>query len=185
MNTVRPKTRDAIIEAAFAVFSKHPNASLGDVAQHAGVGRATLHRHFPGRAELIRALSLVASEELDRAVEAATSDAESATEALALAFHAVVPLANRQWFLAQDWQDTDPDVAAAYTASRQELHATMEEAKREGGFAPDVPTVWLVEAYENLVYAAWSVVLTGDATPKQAADFAWRTLTNGLKGERS
>ncbi|MEO0677815.1 MAG: helix-turn-helix domain-containing protein [Pseudomonadota bacterium] len=61
MNTVRPKTRDAIIEAAFAVFSKHPNASLGDVAQHAGVGRATLHRHFPGRAELIRALSIVAS----------------------------------------------------------------------------------------------------------------------------
>jgi len=185
MSVLRPSSRDAIVEAAFAVFSERPNASLGDVAARAGVGRATLHRHFPGRAELIRALSLAAAEELDRAVEEATADARSATEALSSSLHAIVPLANRQWFLAQDWLETDPDVAAAYAADRDELRDAIDAAKGEGCFAADVPTPWLVDAYEHLVYAAWSQVRTGEATPKQAADLAWRTLTQGLQGDRS
>lgn len=185
MSIVRPKTRDAIVEAAFAVFSERPNASLHDVATRAGVGRATLHRHFPSRADLIRALSLAASDELDRAVAAATASALSATEALSLALHAIVPLANRQWFLAQEWTDTDEEIAAAYKASRDELSETIDAAKAEGCFAKDVPTVWLVDAYENLVYAAWSLVRAGETTPKQAADLAWRTLTRGLEGDDS
>ena len=183
MNRIRPNTRDAIIEAAFLVFSERPTASLSDVAERAGVGRATLHRHFPGRADLIRALSFVAMEELDRAVEAATVAATSATDALHRALQTIVPLANRQWFLAQDWQETDPDILAAYATGRQELSTWIDAAKDEGSFASELPTAWIVDAYENLIYAAWSLVRSGEATPKQAADFAWRTLTQGLKGD--
>lgn len=70
-NSVRLSTRDAIVEAAFAVFSKNPSAALSDVAERAGVGRATLHRHFAGRDELVRALAKIASKEMDEAVEEA------------------------------------------------------------------------------------------------------------------
>ncbi|MCY4334201.1 MAG: hypothetical protein OXC60_05955, partial [Litoreibacter sp.] len=52
----------------------------------------------------------------------------------------------------------------------------------EGAFDATVPTEWIVEAYENLTYAAWSLVRSGEATPKQAAELAWRTLSRGLKG---
>ena len=97
----------------------------------------------------------------------------------------MVPLASRQWFLAQNWQDADPDVAAAYESSLRELGETLDAAKSEGFFASNVPTAWLVEAYENLLCAAWSLVRSGEATPKQAADLAWRTLTNGLSGDAS
>ncbi|MEM6619281.1 MAG: TetR/AcrR family transcriptional regulator [Pseudomonadota bacterium] len=181
--TTRPTTKDAIIEAAFIVFAAHPGAPLAEVATRAGVGRATLHRHFPKRADLMNALSLVAVKELDQAVAAATADAQTAAEALSLALHSIVPLANRQWFLSQEWHDLSPEVDAAHAFGRGELHATFEAAKREGAFGRHVPTRWLIEAYENLIYSAWSLVRSGDATPKQAADLAWRTLTLGLKGD--
>ena len=71
MNKIRPDTSAAIIEAAFEVFSANPSASLSVVADRAGVGRATLHRYFPGRRELMRALAKLAIEELDMAVEKA------------------------------------------------------------------------------------------------------------------
>ncbi|MEM6941478.1 MAG: helix-turn-helix domain-containing protein [Pseudomonadota bacterium] len=183
MSTARSKNRTAILEAAFAVFSERPGATLSDVAARADVGRATLHRHFPARADLMRALSRVAADELERAVEEATATARSAEEGLYLSLHAIVPLANRQWFLAQDWLDTDPDLAAAYEQDQEELRAAIEDAKDEGAFARDVPTTWLAEAYENLIYAAWSVVRSGEASPKDAADLAWRTLKTGLKGQ--
>lgn len=182
MSKIRPTTRDAIIEAAFEVFSENQSASLGDVAQRAGVGRATLHRHFPGRPELMRALAKIAMAELDEAVDQATIDAPSYEEAFRLSLFAIVPLANRQWFLANEGLEADPEIAAAYESSLQELRRDVEKAKEEGAFNPNVPTAWIVEAYENLIYAAWSLVRSGEATPRQAAELAWRTLSQGLKG---
>ncbi|MEO1107413.1 MAG: TetR/AcrR family transcriptional regulator [Pseudomonadota bacterium] len=182
MSVIRPTTKDAIIEAAFEVFSQNQAASLGDVAQHAGVGRATLHRHFPGRPELMRALAKIAIAELDEAVEQATAGATSYEEGFRLSLHAIVPLANRQLFLANEGLEADPEIAAAYDKGLQELRHDVDAAKQEGAFDPNVPTDWIVEAYENLIYAAWSLVQSGEATAKQAADLAWRTLSQGLKG---
>ncbi len=183
MTSIRPETRDAITEAAFEVFSEHPTASLGDIAKRAGVGRATLHRHFPGRPELMRALAGIALTELEQAVETTIAGAQSSAEEFRLSIHAIVPLANRQWFLAHEAPQADPATAEAYAASRAELLRDIEQAKTEGVFDAHVPTEWIAEAYDNLIYAAWSLVRSGEATPKQAADLAWRTLSSGLKGD--
>lgn len=182
MNKIRPQTRDAIVEAAFLVFAESPTASLGDVAERAGVGRATLHRHFPGRAELMQALAKIAMQELDAAVAAATINAASYEEGFRLSLEAIIPLANRQYFLAQEGLDADPEVAAAYKASRDALCRDIDMAKAEGVFGQNIPTAWIAEAYENLTYAAWSLVRSGEATPGQAADLAWQTFSRGLKG---
>jgi len=55
-----PKRRDArrsygaLVAAARTAFEKHGlNASLDDIARAAGVGNATLYRHFPSRYELL------------------------------------------------------------------------------------------------------------------------------------
>jgi len=44
MKQIRPQARDAIIEAAFQVFGRDPTASLADIAERAGVGRADRRR---------------------------------------------------------------------------------------------------------------------------------------------
>ena len=182
MSKIRPDTRDAIIEAAFEVYADNQAASLSDVAQRAGVGRATLHRHFPGRRELMRALAKIALDELEEAVDAGTAAAKSYEDWFRLSLFAIVPLANRQWFLANEGLDADPEIAALYDKSRQEFLGDVEAAQAEGAFDALVPPAWVVEAYDNLTYAAWSLVRSGEATPKQAAELAWRTLSNGLKG---
>ncbi len=179
----RSTTRDAIIDAAFDVFSRDPSASLNEVATVAGVGRATLHRHFAGRQDLIIALTKLAMEELDEAVALAVAGAESWTASLRLSLTAIIPLANRQWFLAQEPVENHPDIAAAYAAQRAELIEAIEEAGKEGAFAADVPATWIASAFDSLIYAAWEAVRKGDLTPAQAADLAWRTLTLGLSGD--
>lgn len=182
MNKIRPDTKDAIVEAAFQIFAEQPTASLGDVAERAGVGRATLHRYFPGRPDLMRALAKIAIAELDLAVEEATANAKSYEEGFRLSFQAIVPLANRQWFLAHEGVEADEEVATAYQISLDGLREDIERAKEEGLFDVNMPTAWIAEVYDNLTYAAWSLVRSGDATPKQAADLAWQTFAQGLKG---
>src|SRR5437879_2135490 len=47
---------EAILDAALACLIRDPDANIGDIAKHAGVGRVTLYGHFSTRAELIDAV---------------------------------------------------------------------------------------------------------------------------------
>lgn len=70
---VRSRTRKAILDAATAVLATNPAASLSDIAAAAaaGVGRSTLHRYFPERSELIRAVALYVHEMCNAAIDKA------------------------------------------------------------------------------------------------------------------
>ena len=183
MKTVKLSSRDAIIEAAFRTLNENPGASLSDVAAYAGVGRATLHRHFSSRDDLMLELAKIALTELEEAVEKATINAQSHTDGLRLSLNAIIPLANRQWFLSQDAIETNPEIVEGYDKSVTELHAEIEAAKAEGSVAKDIPTLWVAKTYENLIYAAWTMVREEEATPSQAADLAWRTFLKGISNE--
>ncbi|UZD90266.1 TetR/AcrR family transcriptional regulator [Cognatishimia activa] len=177
----RLNTETAILEAAFEIFGKNPGASLSDVAELAGVGRATLHRHFAGRDELIRALARNAMDELDAAVDEAVKGAPSYTEGLRLALEAMLPLASRQMFLATEAAAQTGDIAERIQSDFDELVRDVKKAQAEGGLRKEVPAEWFARAYENLIYAGWEMVRNEEATSKQAADFAWGLLSEGAK----
>ena len=179
-NSIRPSTRDAIIEAAFAVFSKDPSAALSEVATLAGVGRATLHRHFSSRDDLIRALAKIANQEMDEAVDIACADVSTYSEAARVSLEALIPLGDRYGFLELEPIDDDPELKAAFEHQKREMEEMVEAAKGEGLFDETVPTNWIVQAYDHLLYAGWESVKAGETTADQAAALAWRTLTNGL-----
>lgn len=126
------------------------------------------------------ALAQTALKELNDAVEAATMDAQSHTDGLRLSMAAIIPLANRQWFLSHELFDDGAEVTAAYKADIAELHKEIEAARSEGSFSPDLSTKWIAETYENLIYAAWTMIREEEATPSQAADMAWRTFMKGV-----
>lgn len=176
----RLPARQALIEAAFDILSTDTGASLADIAAAAGVGRATLHRHFASRDDLLRTLTHVAIEEMDAATNAACDGVETYAEALRLCLEALIPLGNRHGFLAREPFSEGSELAAEFARMSTQTAEMVDAARREGLFAPTIPTSWIVQAYDHLLYAAWESVRTGDATAAQAAGFAWRTLTKGL-----
>jgi AcrR family transcriptional regulator len=50
------RNRDAIVAAALQALTESPDASLNAIAKHAGVGNATLYRHFQSREDLVLAV---------------------------------------------------------------------------------------------------------------------------------
>ena len=179
-DSIRPHTKDAIIDAAFEVLRHDSSAALSTVAARAGVGRATLHRYFPSRSALIHALTLTAIAEMDAAAEAACSDVQSYEEAFRNMFEALIPLGDRHGFLATEPFDNDPAIAAEFDRQMRETREMIDEAKQDGLFDPSVPTDWIAQAFDHLLYAAWESVKAGETTHKQAAELAWRTLNNGV-----
>ncbi|MEO1044506.1 MAG: helix-turn-helix domain-containing protein [Pseudomonadota bacterium] len=179
-DSLRPPSKTALIEAAFAVLAENPVASLADIAERAGVGRATLHRHFAGRDDLILTLARTALEEMDIAAEQACADVATHGEALYYTLDALIPLGDRYRFLMREPIGDHPDIAAAIQRQDRETHAMVEAAKAEGLFDATIPTEWIVHAYGSLLYAAWEAVTAQDLTPAQASRLAWQTLISGL-----
>ncbi|MFK8048304.1 MAG: TetR/AcrR family transcriptional regulator [Halioglobus sp.] len=176
---IRPQTRSAIVEAAFQLYKSDPNASVADIAMLAGVGRATLHRYFPSREDLTVELALTAVKEIDEAAEIASEKAASYTEAIKLILFALIPLADRYWFLSNQTTGDDPAVQSEYKRQAQETADLIEQAKNEGGLNPQLPTSWLCEVFDGLLFAAWEMVRKENATAKQASELAWNTFING------
>lgn len=173
---VRPTSRDAIIQAGFELLSGHPSASLNDIARKAGVGRATLHRHFAGREDLIRSLALQALQDMDEVVERALANATSYTEAVWLTLKTLVPLGARYGFLLSE-AASDPAIEAEYERQAGAMSELVSEAVAEGGLDASIPVSWYVRSFDALLIAAWEAVNDQELTPDQATDLAWKTFT--------
>ena len=73
-----------------------PDALLEDIARHAGVGIATLYRHFPDKAGLVRAaLDQCFAEDIAPAIEQALSD-DDPRRGLVAVLEAVMSMAARE-----------------------------------------------------------------------------------------
>ena len=46
-------TKEEILTETAKVLTRNPNASLAELAQELGIGRTTLHRHFPTRSLIL------------------------------------------------------------------------------------------------------------------------------------
>src|SRR5690348_5752118 len=92
--------RKAILDAATELLALKPTATLQEIADHARIGIATLHRHFSTRELLLDALALNAIELVDEALEQITVDETDMRDFLTQVFEALVPLVSKVSFLS-------------------------------------------------------------------------------------
>lgn len=175
------KTRKAILNAAIAILSRRPDASLSDIADHAGVGRATLHRHFESRDDLIRSLALEAIRETDEVCQPVIESAGTAEHMLSGIFEAIIPLGDRYNFLS-NYRNVENDQEVRKQTERQvaETLELVKALKAENAIAADIPDAWVVAVIDALIYAAWDGVEDGHIARRDAAGLAMRTIMTGL-----
>lgn len=178
---LRPTAQRAIVDAAIRLWAVNPGASLGEVALRAGVGRATVHRHFRGRGALLAEVARICLEEMRDAVGDTVDPRAGARERLRGMFEAVVPLGDRYSFLRGE-SVPDEDAAGGYRAQLDWAAALVADLKAEGHIAPDVPSAWVVGQIDQLVWTAWNQVARGRIAAADAASLCVRTLLEGLGG---
>lgn len=177
----RRSARQAILDAATIVLAESPDSPMSAVSEAAGVGRATLYRHFPSREDLIKALSLDAIRATDEAVAPVFDNYSTADKALREMLEVLIPLGDRYHFLStESGLSAEPEIAAEYQRQYDETAAFVEQAKEEKLFDPALPTAWITAAIDALIWAAWNTVHRGEIAPRDVAGMTYRTLVNGM-----
>lgn len=171
------------MDAAIQLFLVNPSASMSDVALKAGIGRATLYRHFDTRQTLILALATESLQKTDEVLQPLRENNLSAYDLLCEGLRAIMPLADRFYFLVSLWSvcdEDDTEAMAIYNRQLGQLQSIVERAKREKSIDNTIPTSWIVSLIDSLIYVGWWSVSMGDTTAQQAADLAIKSLFNGV-----
>ena len=178
------RNRGAILDAAVDVLAADPSASLADVARRAGLGRATLYRHFPNREALRDAIR---EEALSRAEAAlATADLEGLAPRAGVrrAAEVLVPLGMRFRVLLAEGADVDPEFVAARDRVLAPLIGLVARATGAGGAGEpaglSANPLWAGMVLANLLVTAARAADAGVIEEAEAPELVVRTLFDGL-----
>ncbi|MCX4821820.1 TetR/AcrR family transcriptional regulator [Streptomyces sp. NBC_01142] len=151
--------REQVLRAAAALLSRKSFATMDEVARAAGVGRATLHRHFAGRHSLVKALESLGIQEFEAALDAARLDEDTAEEALRRLIAALEPAAPLLSFLVTENQLFESDgMNEGWNRLDARVSALFRRGQEQGEFRIDLTPAWLTEALYGLVgCGAWAV----------------------------
>lgn len=150
---------EQVLRSAAALLSRRSTATMDEVARAAGIGRATLHRHFAGRDALVRALEDLGIQEFEAALDAAGLDEGSAEDGLRRLIVAVEPAAGLLSFLVTENQLFEGDeMNEGWDRLDARVAAFFRRGQERGEFRIDLTPAWLTEALYALIGAgAWAV----------------------------
>ncbi|MFG3518541.1 TetR/AcrR family transcriptional regulator [Streptomyces bobili] len=178
-------TRARILDAARQELARHPDSSLADIAEAAGVARRTVYGHFAGRSALVEGLCEEAEGALRdslTAIEPATSDARTA---LARFVVTLWPVADRyRMLLCLAPQDLGAEqVDGVLGPARATATAIIADGQRQGVFHTSVPPLALSRAIEAHILALLECVSSGTWTDDGTHTATSALIAAGVDGD--
>jgi AcrR family transcriptional regulator len=173
------RTRAVILEAAARVLGRRPDAAMADIADEAGVGRATLYRHFPTRESLLRGAEEAGIAELTAGIEAANLG--DLTVERAIARLTSVFMRTGAKYAAFITQDEDHQHSVDKQRVIQRVRDLIDRGVRDGVLRADPPADVLFEMFSALLERGLWLTVAGTTTPEAATDAVVDLFLDGAR----
>jgi TetR/AcrR family transcriptional repressor of mexCD-oprJ operon len=166
-----------ILDAAQACLCRSPTASVGEIAQAAGLGRVTVYGHFPSREALIEA-TLARLLERGEAVLGGLDLTGDPRQALRTLIESSWRLMADADAVLQAAQSVLPPgrIRELHAKPAQRVEALIRRGQAEGAFRTDLPTSWLVSVLYHVLKGAAADVGAGRLDPSDAPRFIVATV---------
>lgn len=176
---VRARTRAAILDAAAEVLPATPTASLGQIATAADVGRTTLHRYFPERVDLLRALARHVTELSIEAIARAEPMSGTPTAALRRVVESQFALGPVLLFIyTEPSLLADTALWAELDRGEDPVDAILIRVREATGATLSLS--WTRRTFWALLYAGWEAAKEEGTPRHELVDAIMTTLTHGV-----
>lgn len=150
-------TRAAVLDAAWQLLEEGGDATMGAIAERAGVSRRALYLHFASRGELLLALHEHVDVELDLAASIdpvlAAPDAVTALEEFAAHLARYHPKILAIDLAVSRVRDDDPDVAVLVERGMQVWHESCRSLAQRLADEGRLAEPWTVDAAADLIWS--------------------------------
>lgn len=175
------RNRSKILERAAQLIADDPDASMVQIADASGVGRATLYRHFASREDVVNALREQAfgraQELIADALAPVDGEDGGATAKLGRLIGQLLSMSEPYGLIA----DQDPrHHAEAREAFDAMVLPLIKQAQTEGEFTDDVSPLAIGFALEGLMMSANRAMQHGEMTPDEAVIIVQRGMLRGF-----
>lgn len=170
---------EQILDAAAAVLSKRPDATLQSIAMEAGVSRTTIFNKFPTRDALLEALGKDTLLRIGDAMSRVPGGQPD--DLVAVMFdvtRGLMSLGPRTIFLRLVL-DQGADFDSQWEQAVRPLAIYIGTAQALGRLRVDQPARWLVVSYIGLLFAAWDEIAAEEMGSAQAARLIVQTWLAG------
>lgn len=181
-------TRDDVLSAALRHLNAHPTASMAEIAEAAGISRATLHRHFANRDALIREIGERSNDRWQH-----TQDAAGIAEAAASGDPAIIRacaetlvrrlVADAEEFgfaLADEHLYALPGIAERIRELFDRELDFWAAAQDAGVLRADLPARWIGHAAYGVLIASREALTNGDVARRDLPDLVLTTFFTGV-----
>ncbi|MDQ2894061.1 MAG: TetR/AcrR family transcriptional regulator [Actinomycetota bacterium] len=147
---LQQRVATAILDGAAQIFALHGDqASMNDVAEAAGVARATVYRYFPNREALLDELAQAAVSDVDARLAAARIGEVTPEEGIARAVRALVDVGDSFVLLARERMRSDPERFEGQLI--QPVRELFERGQSDGDIRTDIAGARLTESLIGLI----------------------------------
>ena len=147
---LQQRVAEAILDGAARLFaSEGDHASMNEVAEAAGVARATVYRYFPNREALLDELAQTAVRDVDMRLASARIDAVPPEEGVERAVRALVDVGNLFVVLARERRRFGADRFERGLVEPMRL--LIERGQASGDIRDDITAARLTESLIGLI----------------------------------
>ena len=170
----RRRNRQLILEATTALVLENPQASMGEIAERAGLTRSTVYRHYPDRDELLRA---VAAQSAAQTVPVLVEEMRGYPFPQALDL-----LAQRVIDIGAQYREVILLVAprleesARLAVAGEPIEAELAARRESGELASPLPDEWLALCIRTVCLAAIGRLADPETDPYEVTSHLARSL---------
>lgn len=184
--------RDDILAVAQRRLNAHPTSSMAEIAEAAGIGRATLHRHFASREDLLTEIGSRSLDRLEQRLDTADVEAVAAGGDPELIRSTIVTLLEQYnddsddfgFALTDHFVATEPGLVARLDRLYEREVALHAAGQRAGVLRSDVSARWLSAAAYGLLVAAREALRNGDVARRDLSALVSSFFLDGAAAPR-
>jgi len=181
----RPARADArrnaqrILDSAAELLASDPLISLDRIAAHAQISRTTLYHHFPGRDDLLNALTDRSVSEVCSALQSARPTEGTATEAMRRSLTSAWQVVGRYrgLLLINPRRLGRDELRRRLEPAVQPILALITRGQRSQEFDSTLPPDWLLGLLIDMIHAANAQVSAGAMDTTTAEQALLRSAT--------
>lgn len=185
--SIRERTRAALLRAGVDTLVRNPLATLSDVADAAGVSRATLHRYFIDRPALVAAIEAVAIAAFDEAIaDARLAEGTGLGAIRRLTVELIARLDTLIWWFGTahrtgpDGKDANPQDEPYSLPGMVAFRSAIERGIEDGSIDPEMTPAWIETVMSSILIGTHLAPEPGYLSVAEARAAALRTIQKAL-----